>query len=157
MTIMKNIKQSESWKLGNEAITRWNLEMPEISGKCISNPTKTNNLIYILKITQKNEETDRKKRKPINKLRIWNFFWKLETDPIKEETDPKKRKQTQKTRKPINKLRIYNFFWKSETDPKKEETDLKTRKPINKLRIWNFFWKPETVPKKRKPMNELRV
>jgi len=27
--------------------------MPEMSGKCKSNPTKTNNLIYILKITQK--------------------------------------------------------------------------------------------------------
>ena len=53
MTIMKNIKQSESWKLGNEAITRWNLEMPEIFHKCKSNPTKTNNLIFILKITQK--------------------------------------------------------------------------------------------------------
>ena len=32
-----------------------------------------------------------KKRKPINKLRISNFFWKPETDPKKEETDPKKR------------------------------------------------------------------
>ena len=52
----------------------------------------------------KNEETDPKKRKPINKLRIWNFFWKPETDPIKEETDPKK----------------------EETDPKNEETDQQT-------------------------------
>ena len=79
-------------------------------------------------------------RKPINKLRIYNFFWKPETNPKNEETDPKKgnrstnwefktflenRKRTQKKWKPINKLRIYNFFWKSETDPKKEETDPK--------------------------------
>ena len=85
-------------------LLRWSLEIPEMSGKCKSNPTKTNNLIYILKITQKNEETDPKKRKPINKLRIWNFFWKPETDPIKEETDPKK----------------------EETDPKNEETDQQT-------------------------------
>jgi len=59
-------------------------EMPEMSGKCKSNPTKTNNLIYILKITQKmRKQTQKrgnrgnrpkKKRKPINKLRIYNFF-----------------------------------------------------------------------------------
>ena len=148
MAIMKNIKQSESWKLGNEAITRWSLEMPEMSGKCISNPTKTNNLIYILKITQKNEETDSKKRIPINKLRVWNFFWKPETDPKKEETDPKK------TRKPISKLRIYNFL-KTGNEPikwgkgpkKKRKRTQKKWKLINKLRIYNFFWKSETDPK----------
>ena len=38
-----------------------------------------------------------KKRKPINKLRIYNFFLKIRNGPkIKEETDPKKRKPINK-------------------------------------------------------------
>ena len=41
MTIMKDIKQGESWKVGNEAFIWWSLWMPEMSGKCKSNPTKT--------------------------------------------------------------------------------------------------------------------
>ena len=121
---MKNIKQSESWKLGNEAITRWSLEMPEMSGKCKSNPTKTNNLIYILKITQKMRKRTQKKRKPINKLRIYNFFWKSETDPKKEETDPKKRgnRSTNWEFKTFSEKRKLTLK-KEETDPKKQETN----------------------------------
>ena len=54
-----------------------------------------------------------KKRKPINKLRIWNFFWKPETDPKNEETA----QQTENLK----------LFWKLEKDPKKEETDQQTQ------------------------------
>jgi hypothetical protein len=35
--------------------------MPEMSEKCKSNPTKTNNLIYILKITQKMRKQTQKR------------------------------------------------------------------------------------------------
>ena len=103
--------------------------MPEMSGKSKSNPTKTNNLIYILKITQK--------------MRIWNFFWKPETDPIKEETDPKKEETDPKNEETDQQTENLQ----PETDPKKEETYLKKWKLINKLRIYNFFWKSETDPK----------
>ena len=130
MTIMKNIKQSESWK---KPLLRWSLEMPEMSGKCKSNPTKTYNLIYILKITQKKRKQTLKKRKLIYKLRIWNFFWKLETDPKKEEMDPKKRKRTQKGGN-RSKTEILKLFFKTGNGPKKmrkrtqkkEETDQQT-------------------------------
>ena len=39
MTIMKDLKQGESWKVGNEDFIWWSLLMPEMSGKCKSNPT----------------------------------------------------------------------------------------------------------------------
>ena len=52
MTIMKDIKQGVSWKVGSETLIWSSLLMPEMSGKFKSNPTKINNLIYILKITQ---------------------------------------------------------------------------------------------------------
>ena len=82
----------------------------------------------------------KKKRKPITKLRIYNFFWKSEMDPKKGKglkirgnrstnreftTFSDNGKWTQKKGKPINKLRIYYFFWKPETDPQNEETDRK--------------------------------
>ena len=38
MTIMKDIKQVESWKVWNEAFIWWSLWMPEMSGKCKSIP-----------------------------------------------------------------------------------------------------------------------
>jgi len=41
--------------------------MPEMSGKCKSNPTKTINLIYILKITQKMRKRTQKMRKQTQK------------------------------------------------------------------------------------------
>ena len=40
---------------------------------------------------------DSKKRKPINKLRIYNFYRKSETDPKKEKTDLKKEETDQRT------------------------------------------------------------
>ena len=40
MTIMKDVKQGESWKVGNEAFIWSSLLMSEKSGKIISNPTK---------------------------------------------------------------------------------------------------------------------
>ena len=36
------------WKVWNEAFIWWSLWMPEMSGKCKSNPTKTSILIYIM-------------------------------------------------------------------------------------------------------------
>ena len=43
-----DVKQGESWKVGNEAFIWYSLFMPKMSGKLKSNPTKTNNLIYIM-------------------------------------------------------------------------------------------------------------
>ena len=43
-----------------------------------------------LQLFLKTRNWPKKKRKPINKLRVKNFFWKPETDPKKEETEPKK-------------------------------------------------------------------
>ena len=48
MTIQKDIKQVERWKVGNEAFIWKSLLMPEMSGKFKSNPTITFNLIYIM-------------------------------------------------------------------------------------------------------------
>ena len=79
-------------------------------------------------------------RKLISKLRIYNFFWKPETNPKNEETDPDQFDQQTENLK---------LFFKLETDPKKRGNGpKKKRKPINKLRIYNFFSKPETNPKK---------
>jgi len=50
----------------------------------------------------KKEEMDLKKRKPINKLRIYNFFWKPEMDPKNEETDRKYWEIPQKYKTRIN-------------------------------------------------------
>ena len=73
------------------------------------------------KRTQKMRKRTQKKRKPINKLRIWNFFWKPETDPKNEETDPKK----------------------EETDPNKGETDQQTES-------LKLFLKTGNWPKKKR-------
>ena len=49
MTIMKDIKQGESLKVGNEMPFLYDgVYLPEMSGKCKSNQTKTNNLMYIM-------------------------------------------------------------------------------------------------------------
>ena len=62
--------------------------MPEMSGKCKSNPTKTNNLIYILNRPQKEETYQQTEN-----LKL--FLKKL--TPKKEETDPKKGETDQQT------------------------------------------------------------
>jgi len=71
----------------------------------------------------KNEETDEKKRKLINKLRIQNFFRKPETDPIFEETGPKKEKTDQQIKNLKLLLKTRNGPKKRGKDPNKEETD----------------------------------
>ena len=48
MTIMKDIKQGESWMVRNEAFIWQSFLMPEMSGKFKSNLNQTNNLIYIM-------------------------------------------------------------------------------------------------------------
>ena len=48
MTIMKDVKQGESWKVGNEAFIWSSLLMSEMIEKFKSNSTKTFNLIYIM-------------------------------------------------------------------------------------------------------------
>jgi len=48
------------------------------------------------------EETDPKKRKPINKMWFYNFFWKPETDPKNEDTDRKYCEIPQKYKTGVN-------------------------------------------------------
>ena len=148
----------------------WSLEMPEMSGKCKSNPTKTNNLIYILKITQKMRKQTQKRGNLSTNWEFETFFenrkrtQKRGNGPEKRGNRPKKwgnrstnwefeffyenRKRTQKMRKPINKLTIYNFFWKPETDPKKGETDQQTESLKLFLKTGNWPKKGENGPKK---------
>jgi len=150
---------------------------------------KTEFKTFFLKIGNltKNWGNRPKKRKPINKLRIWNFFWKPETDQKKGNLSTnwefktlfENRKRTQKwgncstnwefetflkigkrPKKRGNRSTNWEFkafFENWKWTQKNGETDLKKRKPINKLSIWIFFWKPETDPKKRKPINKLRI
>ena len=72
---------------------------------------KTNQRTENLKLFLKIGNGPKKKRKLINKLRIYKFFWKYELDPKKEEADPKKGETDQQTEK------------KEETDPSKQETN----------------------------------
>ena len=63
-----------------------------------------------------------KKRKPINKLKIYNFFWKSETDPKQEETGPKKEETDQKKKENSSKNCIWGIsdnFWKNRKRLKK--------------------------------------
>ena len=154
--------------------------MPEMSGKCKSNPTKTNNLIYILKITQTMRKQTQKRG---NLSTNWEFKLFLKTGnwpnkrgngPKKEETDPKNEETDQQTeniqlflkngnrpkkrgngpKKRANQstnweFETETFFENQKRTQKKRKRTQKKWKPINKLRIYNFFWKSETDPKKR--------
>ena len=121
--------------------------MPEMSGKCKSNPTKTNNLIYILKITQKMRKQTQKRGNLSTNWEFETFFenrkrtQKTGNGSKKRGNGPKKRgNKPKKSRKPINKLRIWNFFWKPETDPKNEETDWNfDLSKFPRVRFYTFF------------------
>jgi len=122
--------------------------MPEMSGKCKSNPTKTNNLIYILKITQKMRKQAQKRGNLSTNWEFETFFENRKRTQKKRKRTQKKRKQTQKMREPINKLGIYNFFWKPETNPKNEETDPKKEETNQQIENLKLFLKTGNGPKK---------
>jgi len=84
----------------------------------------------------------KKKEETINKLRIYNFFWKPATDPEMGE-------RIEKMGKPINKLRFWNFFLnrkrtqkKEETNPKKNGKRIKCKYSENRPKI---FGNPSTL------------
>ena len=67
----------------------------------------------------------KKKEETINKLRIYNFFWKPATDPEMGE-------RIEKMGKPINKLRFWNFFLnRKRTQKKRKRTQKKTGNESN--------------------------
>ena len=107
-----------------------------------SRNVETENLKVIKKLTLNMIKRVKKKEETINKLRIYNFFWK-------PATDPKMGERIEKTGKPINKLRLLYFFWKPETDPKKEETDQQTENLQLFLKIGNG-------PKKKRKQTQKR-
>ena len=67
-----------------------------------------------------------KKRKPINKLGIYNFFLKPETDPKNKEMYPKKEETDQQ----IENLKL---FLKTGNRPKNEKTDPPKKRETNQM------------------------
>ena len=81
-----------------------------------------------------------KTRKPINKLRIYNFFEnRKQTQKMRKQTQ-KKRKQTLKKEETNQQTENLKLFLITGKGPKKRGNGPKKKwKPINKLRIYNFF------------------
>ena len=95
----------------------------------------------------KNEELRQKKRKPINKLRIKNFFWR-------PEKTQKMRKRTHKLRGNRSKTENLKLILKTRNGPKNEEyRTQKKRKPITNWEFKTFFETWRRTQKKRQWTN----
>ena len=130
-TFSENLQQTQKWgngskKRGNRS-TNWEFT------------TFSENR----KLTQKKRKRTQKKRKPINKLRIYNFFWKPETDPKKEETD----QQTENLK----------LFLKTGNGPKKRGNGPKKRG--NQSTNWEFktFSENRKLTQKKKKRTQKKL